>query len=102
LLEKGLEETTSANAIKGIAKSYFDDMFMALKEQYRTLKKGGFLVYLLANSCYSELQIQTDLILCEIARSIGFTPLEITILKKRHRRSQQNSQIRESIVILRK
>lgn len=102
LLEKGLEETSSANAVKGLAKSYFDDMFLALKEQYRTLKKDGYLAYLLANSCYSELQIQTDLILCEIAKSIGFTPLEIIVLKKRHRRSQQNSHIRESIVIMKK
>ena len=81
---------------------YFDDMYAALKEQYRVLKPGGFLAYMVANSRHSDLPIATDVILSEIARIIGFEPLELIVLHKRNGRTRKKRFLRESTVILRK
>ena len=68
---------------------YFDDMFLALKEQWRVLKPGGILFYVVANSRHQYLPVATDVILGAIATRIGFEPLELIILKKRNGRTRQ-------------
>src|SRR5258706_1944429 len=70
---------------------YFDDMSLALKEQFRVLKPGGYLAYMVANSRHANLPIATDLIIGEIARLIGFTPLLLNVLNKRNGRTRQKN-----------
>ena len=81
---------------------YFDDMYLALKEQYRVLKQGGYLVYLVANSRHSDLPVATDVILGEVARLLGFEPLKLIVLHRRNGRTRKKRFLRESVVILRK
>ena len=101
---------SQSNYLKGYAKErmppvilgYFDDMYTALTEQYRVLKPGGFLVYMVANSRHADLPIATDVILGEIASIIGFEPLKLIVLHKRNGCTRKKRFLRESAVILRK
>ena len=110
LVYEKLRAMGESNSMKGYAKTnmppvilgYFDDMYLALKEQYRVLKPGGYLVYLVANSRHSDLPVATDVILGEIGRLLGFEPLKLIVLHKRNGRTRQKRFLRESIVILRK
>lgn len=90
------------NGLSKIIIGYFEDMYLALKEQWRVLKPGGYMAYVVANSRYNHLPIATDVILGEIARCIGFEPLELIVLKQRNGRTRQKTYLRESAVILRK
>ncbi len=77
-------------------------MYLALKEQWRVLQPGGILAYVVANSRHHYLPIATDVVLGEIARCIGFEPLDLVVLRKRNGRTRQKSFLRESAVFLRK
>lgn len=90
------------NEVGKIIVGYFEDMYLAFQEQWRVLKPGGYLVFVVANSRHRYLPIATDVILGEIARLIGFEPLELLILKQRNGRTRQKAYLRESAVILRK
>jgi len=92
----------AAKNMPSVIKGYFNDMYLALKEQYRVLRPGGFLVYIVANSRHSDLPIATDVILGEIATNIGFQPIELNILKKRNGRTRQKNFLRESAVFMQK
>lgn len=92
----------SAKDMPDVILGYFDDMYLALTEQYRVLKPGGFLVYIVANSRHSYLPIATDIVLGAIARAIGFESLELAVLRKRNGRTGQKNYLRESAVFLRK
>lgn len=81
---------------------YFEDMYLALKEQERVLKPGGFLVYVVANSRHKYLPVATDVIIGEIARMVGFQPLDLIVLKQRNGRTRQKTYLRESAVVMRK
>jgi DNA modification methylase len=81
---------------------YFDDMYLAFKQVWRTLRPGGILTYVVANSRHGFLPVATDVLLGEIAQHIGFEPLEIIILKQRNGRTRQKRFLRESVVIMRK
>lgn len=76
---------------------YFDDMYLVLCEQWRILKKGGILAYNVANSRHNYLPVATDVIIAEIARALGFKPLDLVILRKRNGRTRQKLYLRESI-----
>ncbi|HEX8598648.1 MAG TPA: DNA methyltransferase [Chloroflexia bacterium] len=81
---------------------YFDDMYLALKEQWRVLKPGGVLTYVVANSRHYYLPIATDVVIAEIARCLGFELLDLVVLRKRNGRTRQKLFLRESAVFLRK
>lgn len=83
-------------------KGYFDDMYLALNEQWRVLKPGGILTYIVANSRHYYLPIATDVILAKIASCIGFELLDLVVLRKRNGRTRQKLFLRESAVFLRK
>jgi DNA modification methylase len=107
---ENLESMRESPCLKGYAQAnmppvilgYFDDIYLAVKEQFRVLKPGGFLVYIVANSRHSDLSIATDVIIGEIARLLGFEPLKLIVLHRRNGRTRKQKYIRESVVILRK
>lgn len=105
LLEMGKSTCVPDNRKSELTRTilgYFDDMYSALKEQYRVLKKGGVLCFVVANSRHYFLPIATDIILAEIARCIGFESLELITLRKRNGRTRQKAFLRESAVFLKK
>ncbi len=90
------------NRVKLTIEGYFDDMYLALCEQWRVLKPGGILTYVVANSRHYYLPVATDVILAEIACCLGFEPLDLVVLRKRNGRTRQKLFLRESAVFLRK
>jgi DNA modification methylase len=92
----------TASSRRRMILGYFDDMYLAFTEQWRVLRPGGVLAYVVANSRHHYLPIATDVILGEMARSLGFEPLDLVVLSKRNGRTRQKSFLRESAVFLRK
>lgn len=88
--------------IKRVITGYFDDMYQTLLEQWRVLKPGGVIAYVVANSRHYYLPVATDIMMGEIARCIGFEPLGLVVLKKRNGRTRQKLFLRESVVFIRK
>lgn len=88
--------------VRRLIEGYFDDMYCALREQWRVLRAGGLMVYVVSNSRHYYLPLATDLILAEIARCIGFEPLDLVVLEKRNGRTRQKQFLRESVVFFRK
>jgi DNA modification methylase len=81
---------------------YFEDMYRSLLEQFRVLRSGGILSYNVANSRHNLLPIATDVLILEVARSVGFVPLEVVELRHRNGRTKNKEHLRESVVFLRK
>jgi DNA modification methylase len=88
--------------VRRVINGYFDDMYLALCEQWRVLKPGGIVSYIVANSRHYYLPVATDVILGEIARCIGFELLDLVVLRKRNGRTRQKLFLRESVVFVRK
>jgi hypothetical protein len=88
--------------VRRVINGYFDDMYLALCEQWRVLKPGGIVSYIVANSRHYYLPVATDVILGEIARCIGFELLDLVVLRKRNGRTRQKLFLRESAVFVRK
>ena len=87
---------------------YFYDMEKVLRNSYEILIDGGYCVIIVGNSAYSGHIIKTDLILSKIAKSIGFSEIEINITRKLRASSQQSkffkddNTLRESVIIMKK
>lgn len=85
---------------------YVADMWTSLHEQHLCLRKGGYAALVVGNSLHgcSELPylIPTDLIIAELARSIGFEVENILIARSLKRRLSGNHFLRESVVLLKK
>src|SRR5579859_232 len=77
-----LSDKRNRQEMRDVVLGYFDDMYIALQQQWEMLRPGGFLVYVVANSRHKWLPIATDIILATLAQHIGFEPLELAILKK--------------------
>lgn len=97
-----LRDDRTKREMKQVIKGYFDDMYLALQQQYLALKTGGYLVFIVGNSRHKSLPVATDIILGAIAQRLGFEPLQILILKKRNGRTRQKTYLRETAVIMRK
>ncbi len=102
LKQMSAADNLSGGGIGKVIVGYFEDMYLAFREQWRVLKPGGFLMYVVANSRHKYLPIATDVILGEIAQKIGFIPLDLIVLKHRNGRTRQKTFLRESAVILQK
>ncbi|MGA2325237.1 MAG: hypothetical protein ABSH05_03030 [Bryobacteraceae bacterium] len=85
---------------------YFSDMWKTLEECYRCLRKGGHAVFVVGNSLHgrpgSAYLVPTDLVIADMARSIGFETHETVIARNLKRRLSGNHFLRESIVTVRK
>jgi DNA modification methylase len=86
--------------------AYFSDIMSSLKEQYLVLADGGLAVIVIGNSLhggqYTPYVIATDLLICELAKTLGFVVEKVSIARALRRRLTGNHFLRESIVVLRK
>jgi hypothetical protein len=75
--------------IPAMINGYFDDMYLALKEQYRVLRPGGKVVCVIGNSSYANLPVPTDALLARIAELAGFRPVEVLVARHLGTSAQQ-------------
>lgn len=97
-----LADERTQQDMRGVISGYFEDMYLAFAQQWEVLEPGGYLVYVVANSRHKWLPIATDVILGEIARGIGFEPLELVIFRQRNGRTRQKAFLRETVTFMRK
>ncbi len=97
------------NKIVYMLSEYFFDMEKVLKNAYKALQDKGVCVVVIGNSAYSGIVIETDKILCKIAKQTGFSSAKINVARKLRASSQQskiltsnNNNLRESVLILKK
>lgn len=95
--------------IPKMLKLYFTDMYLLLKQCYVALKDNGFCSIIVSNSAYGGIIIPTDLIIADIAESLGFKVDKIFVDRYIITSSQQyeitssnKKYLRESIICLTK
>ena len=95
--------------IPKMLKLYFTDMYLLLKQCYVALKENGFCSIIVSNSAYGGIIIPTDLIIADIAESLGFKVDKIFVDRYIITSSQQyeitssnKKYLRESIICLMK
>lgn len=85
---------------------YALDLWMALREQFRCLKKDGAAVFVVGNSLHGGKHlpyvIPTDLLVSILGCSVGFRVDRVAIARNFRRRLSGNHFLRESVVVLRK
>ncbi|MCD6522925.1 MAG: hypothetical protein J7K68_04190 [Candidatus Diapherotrites archaeon] len=88
-----------------IARAYFKDMDMVIHELYRVCKQGAKVAIVVGNGCFPDGVVESDIILSEIAESVGFAVDRIIVLNKRWCTKQRTKKIgitRESMIVLTK
>jgi DNA modification methylase len=88
--------------IPNMIKGYFADMQGMLKDLKAKLKKKAMLYINVANSAYGNKVCEVDIIIAEIARQNGYSPIEIREVRqvKSSRQQKEVSKLRESIIVL--
>jgi DNA modification methylase len=85
---------------------YFSDILSSLKEQYLVLRDNRLAFIIVGNSLhggkYAPYVVATDLLICELARSVGFFVEKVSIARTLRRRLSGNHFLRESVLVLRK
>ena len=81
---------------KQLAYDYFEDMWFVFRNLSKIVAHGGFVFFIVENVDYSNIMLEIDTILCEIAKDNGFNPegILVTNLHKNNRR--------DSIVVITK
>jgi DNA modification methylase len=99
-------ETNGTNnpQIIGMIEGYFEDMYLAIKEMKKVLKKDGEIALVVSNVRFSGINIPVDEILGKIGENVGLQLKEIRVARLRGNSSQQmrnykKSLSRESIII---
>lgn len=95
--------------IPDMIRGYFDDMHNIIERLYKIGQKGILCSIVVANSGYKGIIVPTDLLLADIASSVGFKVEKIILARSIRASSQQMQELksksnlmRESIIILRK
>lgn len=96
--------------IPKMIKGYFVDMFQVLQDMYRTVRRNGQAWIVVSTSAYGGIQIPVDLILADLASSIGWRLESINILRHMRSSGQHLSKtkqiskmpLRESLIIIKK
>ncbi|MDB6242122.1 DNA methyltransferase [Lactobacillus amylovorus] len=95
--------------IPDVINSYFDDMYILLKNIFLKTKQNGKVVIVIGNSAYGGILVPADLLVADIAQTIGFKVNDICITRFLTTSSQQKKKLmgamnymRESIVVLTK
>ena len=93
--------------IPNMVNLYFIDMLNFLESLKNKMKKNSVIAIVVGNSSYQGIPVATDLILSEIAQSLGYKVKEIIVTRNNETSSQQYKKIgklikyiRESIIIL--
>jgi len=94
--------------IPDMIRGYFDDLYTSLSEIKKFLRPGGVVLMVVANSCYGEIPLPTDLLLCQAGSSLGFQVKGITTLRKtmtsgqqwKNLGSEEKKLLRESLLTL--
>lgn len=81
--------------------SYFNDMYLILKEMKRVMKKGSHSLVVLGDSGLYGIHVKTDEIIGRIGASLGLRLVNIEVLRKRSA-SRHKIPLRESVVIFKK
>jgi hypothetical protein len=94
---------------------YFEDMYAAFQEQFRTLERGGAIACVVANSTLSRrtrqgqervevwrMPVLTDVILARLAEAAGFVDTEIWTARALRAKNVNGGIARESIIVARK
>ena len=85
---------------------YFADLWTAVHEQHRCLRKNGMAYLVLGNSLHGASDapylIPTDIIAGTIGRCAGFEVKQIFIARSLKRRLSGNHFLRESVIVLKK
>jgi len=99
-----------------MVRSYFEDMYSSLLEQYRVLEPGGHIACVVANSTFSRrsttaggkrtedwrLPVLTDVLIARLAVLIGFESVEVWEARDLRPKNIRAGAARESIVVARK
>ncbi len=96
--------------IPDMVRGYFDDMTQIFEKMKNVMVKGAKCFIVVANSGYKGILVPTDLLFADIAKEVGFKPLQIIHARKMRASSQQMDELngkygtlmRESIVALEK
>jgi hypothetical protein len=96
--------------IPDMIRGYFDDTHELLRKMFDTFVGGASCYIVVANSGYKGILVPTDLLIAEIAESLGYVVEKILIARNIRSSSQQtlelqgkyNDLTRESIVVIRK
>jgi hypothetical protein len=95
--------------IPNVVRGYFDDTHTLLKSLFNQTVKNGYVGIVVGNSAYTGVIIPTDIIIADIAKSIGFEVKDIFITRHLTTSSQQKIALnplkeflRESIILLKK
>jgi hypothetical protein len=85
---------------------YVLDLWTALLQQFRCLRKNGVAVFVVGNSLHGGKHlpylIPTDLLVSLLGRAVGFRVDRLAIARNFRRRLSGNHFLRESVVVLRK
>jgi len=95
--------------IPNVVRGYFDDTHSLLTSLFNQTEKNGYVGIVVGNSAYTGVIIPTDIIIADIAKSIGFEVKNIFITRHLTTSSQQKillnplkEFLRESIILLKK
>jgi DNA modification methylase len=67
---------------------YFHDMYLHLQNLRDILKKGAVLSYIVGNSNFYKVPVQTDKLLEEALKSLGFSNIGSQVIRKRNSQKQ--------------
>lgn len=86
---------------------YFEDMFLALKEMYKILKKDGKVLLVVSNVRYEGISVPVDCILAEIGVQAGLEFVAVWAVRERGNSAQQMKKYsrlpnRENIIVWKK
>jgi DNA modification methylase len=104
MLAETLDQET-VNSLPQESCPYFTDMTQAIGEMYRVCRPGARIGLVVGNGCFPDRVVDSDVILCRLARSAGFRVERIIVLNKRwctRNRTEKVGQLRESLLLWRK
>ncbi len=81
-LEKG-ETVFPDLRLPDMAKAYFFDMELCLKEMYRVLRKGGKAALVVGQGVFPDRIVESDVLIAKLAESVGFNVEKRLIVNKR-------------------
>lgn len=84
-----IEKKLNNNGVPRMVRSYFYEMACAIQELARVCRTGAMVHIVNDNVRYGEVSVSVDLILCEVAESLGFSCKEILVLPQSKGNSPQ-------------